>query len=111
MMSPSCTTYSLPSVCCRRLGLHRGHVVAAGGEIVVMHHAGPDEAPLKVGVDLAGRLRGLSAAADGPGAALLLAVGEKADQAQQGVAGLDEVVQAGAVTPISARKAAFSSGE
>ena len=47
---------------------------------------GADEAPLEVGVDLAGGLGRLGALFDGPGAALVLAVGQEGDQAQQGVA-------------------------
>ena len=44
-------------------------------------------------MDLAGSLRCLGALADGPCAALLLAIGQEGDQAQQVVAGSDEVVQ------------------
>ena len=58
-----------------------------------MHNLCTDEAALKVAVDLAGSLRGLGALPDGPGAAFLLAVGQEADEAQQLVAGLDELVQ------------------
>ena len=46
-------------------------------------------------MDLAGGLGGLGALPDGPGPALVLAGGEVGDEAQQGVAGLDEPVQAG----------------
>ena len=46
-------------------------------------------------MDLARGLGGLGAPFDRPGAALVLAGGEEGDQAQQGVAGLDEPVQAG----------------
>ena len=46
-------------------------------------------------MDLAGSLRGLGTLPDGPGAAFLLAVGQEADEAQQLVAGLDELVQTG----------------
>ena len=45
-------------------------------------------------MDLTGGLRCLGALADGPGAALLLAVGQEGDEAQQVVAGSDQVVQA-----------------
>ena len=44
-------------------------------------------------MDLAGSLRCFCALADGPCAALLLAVGQEGDQAQQIIAGSDEVVQ------------------
>ena len=44
-------------------------------------------------MDFTGCLRSLGALADGPGAALLLAVGQEGDQAQQVIAGSDEVVQ------------------
>ena len=65
-----------------------------GLEVAVGDDAGADEAALKVAVDLAGSLRSLGTLADGPGAALLLAVGQEGDQAQQVVAGGDEVVEA-----------------
>ena len=45
-------------------------------------------------MDLPCGLRGLGTAADGPGAAFLFTVRQKADKSQQAVAGLDEVVQA-----------------
>ena len=61
---------------------------AAGHQILIGHHLGPDEAPLKVGVDLTGGLRGLGPLFDGPGPALVLAGGEVGDQTQQGIAGL-----------------------
>ena len=48
-----------------------------------------------VSVDFTGGLRGLGALFDGPGAALILAVGQERDKAQQGVATLDEPVQTG----------------
>ena len=44
-------------------------------------------------MDLTGSLRSLGALADGPCAALLLAVGQEGDQTQQVVAGGDQVVQ------------------
>ena len=68
---------------------------AAGHQVGEVDHLGPDEAPLKVSVDLTGGLGGLGALLDGPGPALVLAGGEEGDQTQQGVAGLDEPVQAG----------------
>ena len=46
-------------------------------------------------MDLAGGLGGLGALLDGPGPALVLAVGQEGDQAQQSVGALDEPVQAG----------------
>ena len=44
-------------------------------------------------MDLAGGLRCLGAALDGPGAAFFFAVGQKADKPQQLVAGFDQLVQ------------------
>ena len=44
-------------------------------------------------MDLTGSLRSFGALADGPCAALLLAIGQEGDQAQQIIAGSDEVVQ------------------
>ena len=46
-------------------------------------------------MNFAGSLRGFGALPDGPCAALLFAVRQKADEAQQLIAGLDEVVQTG----------------
>ena len=46
-------------------------------------------------MDFTGGLRGLGALFDGPGAALILAVGQERDKAQQGVAALDEPIQTG----------------
>ena len=46
-------------------------------------------------MDLTGGLRGLGALLDGPGPALVLTGGEEGDEAQQGIAGLDEPVQTG----------------
>ena len=55
MMSPSCTTYSLPSrrsSPCSRHAAHR----SARDEVVVGHDLGADEAARDVAVDLARRL-------------------------------------------------------
>lgn len=68
---------------------------AAGGQVGEGDHLRPDEAPLKVSVDFARSLGRPGALGDGPGAAFVLAAGEEADQAQQGVAGPDQPVQAG----------------
>ncbi len=54
------------------LGLDSGVIEVVGFQIVIADDAGPDEAPLEVGVDLASSLRSLGALADGPGAAFLL---------------------------------------
>src|SRR5690606_23530805 len=66
-------------------------------QVLVAHHLGADEAALEVGVDLAGRLRRLGAALDGPGAHLLLAGREEGDEPQRVVAGADEALEAGAL--------------
>ncbi len=63
--------------------------------IIIGNDLRPDEAPLDVSVDFTGGLRGLGALSDGPGAALILAVGQERDKAQQGVAALDEPIQTG----------------
>ena len=81
------------------LGLDGGVVEAVGLQVGVVDDAGPDEPALEIAVDLAGGLGGLGALADGPGTALLFAVGEEGDQAQQVVAGGDEVVQAAGLDP------------
>ena len=75
------------------LGLDGGVVEVVGFQIVIADDAGADEAALEVAVDLTGSLRSFGALADGPCAALLLAVGQEGDQAQQIIAGSDEVVQ------------------
>ena len=76
---------------CIRDSLGGGHA-AARLEVIEGHYLRADEAALEVGVDLARRLGGLGALFDGPGAAFLLAVGQKADKAQQFIAGLDQLV-------------------
>ena len=45
--------------------------------IIIGNDLRPDEAPLDVSVDFTGGLRGLGALFDGPGAALILAVGQE----------------------------------
>jgi len=75
------------------LGLDGGVIEVVGFQIAVANDAGTDEAALEIAVDLAGSLRCFGALADGPCAALLLAVGQEGDQAQQIIAGSDEVVQ------------------
>ena len=50
-------------------------------------------------MDLAGGLGGLGPPGDGPGPAFVLAAGQVGNEAQQGVAGLDEPVQAGLLHP------------
>src|SRR5436309_13932013 len=59
-------------------------------EVLVGDHLGADEAALDVAVDLARRLEGRRAAANRPGAALVLAGGEEAHQAEERVAGAHE---------------------
>ena len=76
------------------LGLDGSIVEVVGLEVAVADDAGTDETALEIAVDLTGSLRGLGALADGPCAALLLAVGQEGDEAQQVVAGGDEVVEA-----------------
>ena len=76
------------------LGLGGGH----GADVLQIlkgDDLGPDEAPLEVGVDLAGGLGSLGAPLDGPGAALVGAGGQEGHQTQQCIAGLDQTIQAG----------------
>ena len=68
---------------------------AAADHVVEIDRFGADEAALDVGVDLARGLRSLGAVFDGPGAALVLAVGQEGDEAEQRVGALDEAVEAG----------------
>ncbi len=95
------------------LGLDGGIIEVVGFQIAVANDAGTDEAALEIAVDLAGSLRCLGALADGPCAALLLAVGQEGDQAQQIIAGSDEVcVQTtGFNAHFSQKSLLFSSGE
>src|SRR5207244_4735819 len=52
-------------------------------EVLVGHHLGADETTLDVAVDLARGLQGRRAAADRPGAALVLTRGEEADEIEE----------------------------
>src|SRR5436853_7600251 len=61
-------------------------------EIRVRHHLRPDEAALEVGVDDRRGLRRLPAALDRPGADLLRARGEVADEPEDGVALADHLL-------------------
>ena len=63
---------------------------AAADHVVEIDRFGADEAALDVGVDLAGGLGSLGALFDGPGAALVLTVGQEGDETQQVIAALDE---------------------
>src|SRR5690606_38314475 len=72
-----------------------GGLLGPGGDEVVPGEGfGADEPPLEVAVDLAGGLRRARALADGPGADLLLARGEEADQVEEPVAGADQAPEA-----------------
>ena len=93
------------------LGLDGGVVEVVGFEVAVADDAGADEAALEVAVDLTGGLRSLGALADGPSAALLLAVGQEGDQAQQVVAGGDEVVQTAGLDAHLGEEGLFLFGE
>lgn len=68
---------------------------AAADHVVEIDRFGADEAALDVGVDLARGLRGLGAVFDGPSPALVLAVGQERDEAEQRVGALDQAVEAG----------------
>ena len=67
---------------------------AAGDEVVVGHDFGADEAAFDIGVDLAGRFLGFRAVDDGPGADFVSTGSEEVDQAQEGIAGFDQFIQA-----------------
>ena len=62
------------------LGLDSGVIEVVGFQVAVADDAGADEAALEIAVDLTGGLRSLGALADGPGTALLLAVGQEGDE-------------------------------
>ena len=87
-------TYSLPSLrskpfafgVCQR---------AACLQIVEGDDLGADEAAFKVGMDLAGGLRGLRALFDRPRAALVRAGCQEGDEPEQLVAALDQPVETG----------------
>src|SRR5438128_10958536 len=66
------------------------HLAPQADEVLVGHHLGADEATLDVAMDLARGPQGRRAAADRPGAALVLARGEEADEIEERVAGADE---------------------
>ena len=68
---------------------------AAADHVVEIDRFGADETALDVGVDLARGLRGLGAVFDGPSPALVLAVGQERDEAEQRVGALDQAVEAG----------------
>src|SRR5438552_5500368 len=67
-------------------------LASVADELVEGDHLGADEAALDVAVDLAGGFEGRGAAADRPGAALVLARGEEAHQVEQVIARSDEAV-------------------
>src|SRR5450631_2953004 len=72
-----------------------GALGAVLDEVFPPDHFGLDEAALEVGVDDARGLRGLGAALDGPGAALVGAGGEEGDEVQDLVRGVRDGVEAG----------------
>jgi len=67
---------------------------AAGDEVVVRDDFSANEAPFDVGVDLAGSFLGLRAVDDGPGTDFVGPGGEEVDQAEEGIAGFDELIEA-----------------
>src|SRR5690606_3651371 len=72
-----------------------GGLLGPGGdEVVPGEGLGADETALEVAVDLAGGLGRARALAAGPGADLLLARGEEADQVEEPVAGADQAPEA-----------------
>src|SRR5262245_19001192 len=73
---------------------------AAGfDQVLVAHDLGPYEAALNVAVDLPGRLDRRRAPLDRPGAALVLADGEKRDQVEQPVGEPDDPAEAELLDP------------
>src|SRR5438477_176774 len=75
------------------------HLAPVASEILPADHLGADETALDVAVDLPGRLDGGRAATDRPGATLVLARGEEADQIEERVAGADEAVPGARLEP------------
>ena len=92
MMSPSCTTYSLPSRRSSPWSRQRLHG-AARDERVVADHLGADEPARDVAVDLAGGVERDRAAADRPGPAFVFADREERHVAEQVVAGADHAIE------------------
>src|SRR5579884_3278558 len=75
--------------------LRAGRGFRSGGEQrIPVDRLRPDEVLLEVGVDRAGGLLRARVGGHGPGAALVLAHGEEADQPEQLVAAADETDQA-----------------
>ena len=68
---------------------------AAGLQIREGDHLRPDEAPLKIRVDFSRSLGRFGALGDGPGPALVRAGGQEGDQPKEGIAFLNNPVQAG----------------
>ena len=80
MMSPSWTTYSLPSMR-RTPAASGGRPTAVVDEGRLGQDFGANEAALEVGVDDAGSLGRGGAGPDGPGPDLFFVHGEEADEA------------------------------
>src|SRR5574337_1614068 len=76
-------------------GLPRARFAAKGHIVLVSDRLGANEAALEIAMDHAGRLGGLGALLDRPGARLLWARGEERDEAEGGVARADDAVEAG----------------
>ena len=89
MMSPSSTMYSLPS---RRTSPCSRHA-AIDPRAMSASYATTSARMLDVRMDFAGRLLGGRRARNRPGAAFILADGEKRDVAEQVVAGSDDAIE------------------
>ena len=87
----------------RALGA-RGGFRAGGQQVVPADGFGADEVMLQVGVDGSGGLRGLGAGRHRPGAALVFAGGEEADEAEQFVALADEADQTALVEAVAGQE-------
>ena len=74
------------------LGLGRPAALHKGLE---RHGLGADEAPLEVGMNLAGRLGSQGSLLDGPGPGLVLPAGQEGNEAEEVVGSLDQLVEAG----------------
>ena len=88
-------------------GIH----VAAGDQIIKCHDLRANESALEIAVNFACCLRCLGTAADRPGAYFLRAGSQIADQTEQGIARLDQTVQAALFNAEFCQEFYFSSGE
>src|ERR1035441_3887125 len=87
----------------RALGARRGFRTG-GQQVVPANGFRTDEVVFKIGVDGTGGLRGLGAGGHSPGAALVFAGGEEADEAEQFVAVANETHQAALMEAVAGQE-------